>query len=68
MHRYLCVFIFFINIVYIFIRILNETKVNLIEFKVCKYRNCKADGDSAITSAASLRALDAFCSPSATIT
>lgn len=43
-------------------------ETNLIEFKVCKYRNCKADGDWAITSAASLRALEAFCSPSATIT
>jgi len=39
-----------------------------IEFKVCKYRNCSAEEDSAITSEASLRALDAFCSPSAAMT
>ena len=37
-------------------------------FKVCKYRSCIADGDSFITSAASLRARDAFCSPSAAMT
>lgn len=42
--------------------------LNLIELSVCKYRSCRADGDSAITSAASLKARDAFCSPSATIT
>ncbi len=35
---------------------------------VCKYRNCKAIGDSAMTSAASFNCLDAFCSPSAAIT
>ena len=34
----------------------------------CKYRNCRAEDDSAITSEASLRALDAFCSPSAAMT
>lgn len=39
-----------------------------IEFNVCKYRNCRAEDDSAITSEASLRALDAFCSPSAAMT
>ena len=36
--------------------------------KVCKYRNCKALGESEITSDASLRALEAFISPSAAIT
>ena len=39
-----------------------------IEFKVWRYLNCRAAGDSEMTSAASLSALDAFCSPSAAIT
>lgn len=45
-----------------------DTMADLIELSVWRYRSCKADGDSAITSAASFSALDAFCSPSATIT
>ena len=39
-----------------------------IVFKVCRYRNCNAAPDCAMTSAASLRDLDALCSPSAAIT
>lgn len=39
-----------------------------ILLSVCKYLNCKAAGFSAITSAASFSALDAFISPSAAIT
>jgi hypothetical protein len=37
-------------------------------FNVCRYRSCRACGDSAITSAASFRARDEFISPSAAIT
>lgn len=36
-----------------------------MEFSVCKYRSCIAAGDSIIMSAASFKARDAFCSPSA---
>ena len=39
-----------------------------IVFNVCRYRNCNAAPDCAMTSAASLRDLDALCSPSAAIT
>lgn len=39
-----------------------------IELSVCKYRSCRAEGESAITSAASFRAREALCSPSAAIT
>lgn len=39
-----------------------------IEFRVCKYLNCNAAAESAITSAASLSAREALCSPSAAIT
>ena len=34
----------------------------------CRYRSWRADEDSAITSEASFKARDAFCSPSAAIT
>ena len=36
--------------------------------KVCKYRNCKAAGESDIISDASFKALEALCSPSAAMT
>ncbi len=36
--------------------------------RVCKYRSWRAEGDSLMTSAASLSAREAFCSPSAAIT
>lgn len=36
--------------------------------RVCRYRSCKAEGDSLIMFAASLRAREAWCSPSAAIT
>lgn len=39
-----------------------------IEFNVCKYRSWRAAGLQAITSAASFKARDALCSPSAAIT
>ena len=39
-----------------------------IVFSVCRYRSCRADGDSLMMSAASFRARDAFCSPSAATT
>lgn len=39
-----------------------------IAFNVWRYRSCKAAGDSQMTSAASLRARDALCSPSAAST
>ena len=35
---------------------------------VCRYLSCSATGDSAITLAASFRALEALCSPSAAMT
>jgi hypothetical protein len=40
------------------------------EFKchTCKYRSCNAAGESPMISEASLKALEAFCSPSAAIT
>ena len=34
----------------------------------CRYRSWRADEDSAITSEASFKAREAFCSPSAAIT
>ena len=37
-------------------------------FNVCRYRSCRACGDSDMTSAASLSARDEFISPSAAIT
>jgi hypothetical protein len=37
-------------------------------FKVCRYRNCRADGLQAIISDAAFSAALAFCSPSAAIT
>ena len=39
-----------------------------IVFRVCRYRNCRAALDWAMTSAASFRECDALCSPSAAIT
>ena len=39
-----------------------------IPVRVCRYRNCRAFGDCWITSAATLRAPEAFCSPSAAMT
>lgn len=39
-----------------------------IELRVCRYRSCRADGDWLITSAASFKARDARCSPSAAMT
>ena len=39
-----------------------------IVFRVCRYRNCRAAPDWAMTSAASFRDLEALCSPSAAIT
>eukprot|EP00090_Calanus_glacialis_P016878 TRINITY_DN26414_c0_g1_i1.p1 TRINITY_DN26414_c0_g1~~TRINITY_DN26414_c0_g1_i1.p1 ORF type:complete len:102 (+),score=13.14 TRINITY_DN26414_c0_g1_i1:219-524(+) len=39
-----------------------------IVLRVCKYRSCRAEGLSAMTSAASRNARDAFSSPSAAIT
>ena len=39
-----------------------------IVFSVCRYRNCRAALDCAMTSAASFNDLDARCSPSAAIT
>ena len=39
-----------------------------IVLRVCKYRSCRAEGASAMTSAASFNAREAFCSPSAAIT
>lgn len=33
--------------------------------RLCRYRSCRADGDSEMTREASFRALDAFISPSA---
>lgn len=39
-----------------------------IVVSVCRYRSCRAAGDSVITMEASFRALDAFISPSAAIT
>ena len=39
-----------------------------IELRVCRYLSCKAPGESPMMSAASLRAREAFCSPSAAMT
>jgi len=39
-----------------------------IEFRVCRYLSCKADGDSSMILEASLSALDALISPSAAMT
>ncbi len=39
-----------------------------MELSVCRYLSCRAEEDSAITSEASFRAREAFCSPSAAIT
>lgn len=39
-----------------------------IEKNTCKYRSCSAAGESPMISEASLKALEAFCSPSAAIT
>jgi hypothetical protein len=37
-------------------------------FSVCRYRSCRAPGESCMTSAASFKALEAFISPSAATT
>ncbi len=48
---------------------LNVVKILMQKTKLTwRYLNCSADEDSAITSDASLSALEAFCSPSAAMT
>ena len=50
-------------------RYLKQTRVAALIILVHKcYLSCKAAGDSEMMSLASLRALEAFCSPSAAIT
>ena len=45
-----------------------ELRSAAMALRVWRYLSCRAEGDSAITSAASFRALEAFNSPSAAIT